>query len=611
MSFRTKLLVIFLLAIGTAVSVVAWGVTRYTREEFERLDAQRTTALVDQFNKEFQQRGEEVVHRVQAITDSESTLNMAMSLARPNADLSLYVSDATGIAQEQQLDYVELVGNDGTVISSAQRRAFVGYKNDWVTQEKDWKSQGAFLRKEELPDSVALSLSAVRTVSVGDKTFYIIGGIRLDQNFLASLVLPTGMRALLYRNLEPTFVASALADPSGQPGEPERLAPIIEQVQRQLKPVVRTIEWTVDPASAETFHALPLLGRRNELLGVLLVGSSSNDLVTLTKFIRLIALVVGAAGVVLGFLLSWWVSARVTRPVVKLAEGARKVAAGNWQTRVDVSTSDEIGQLATAFNDMTRQLDGQRERLLQAERVAAWRELARRLAHELRNPLFPLQITVENLQRARGLSQAQFDEIFQESTATLRAELENLHTIVGRFSDFSKMPAPRWQTVNLNETVRDALRLFEAQFNAVGKPPVTPELYFAEQIPEIQADPDLLHRALQNLVLNAMDAMPAGGTLTLRTSAREGGVRLEVSDTGTGLTQEECARLFTPYFTTKHHGTGLGLAIVQSVVSDHGGTIAVSSEPGRGTTFHIDLPLRPPAMSAAARPAANIVRAAS
>ena len=611
MSFRTKLLVIFLLAIGTAVSVVAWGVTRYTREEFERLDAQRTTALVDQFNKEFQQRGEEVVHRVQAITDSESTLNMAMSLARPNADLSLYVSDATGIAQEQQLDYVELVGNDGTVISSAQRRAFVGYKNDWVTQEKDWKSQGAFLRKEELPDSVALSLSAVRTVSVGDKTFYIIGGIRLDQDFLASLVLPAGMRALLYRNLEPAFVASALADPSGQPGEPERLAPIIEQVQRQLKPVVQTIEWTVDPATAETFHALPLLGRRNELLGVLLVGSSSNDLVTLTKFIRLIALVVGAAGVVLGFLLSWWVSARVTRPVVKLAEGARKVAAGNWQTRVDVSTSDEIGQLATAFNDMTRQLDGQRERLLQAERVAAWRELARRLAHELRNPLFPLQITVENLQRARGLSQAQFDEIFQESTATLRAELENLHTIVGRFSDFSKMPAPRWQTVNLNETVRDALRLFEAQFNAVGKPPVTPELYFAEQLPEIQADPDLLHRALQNLVLNAMDAMPAGGTLTLRTSAREGGVRLEVSDTGSGLTQEECARLFTPYFTTKHHGTGLGLAIVQSVVSDHGGTIAVSSEPGRGTTFHIDLPLRPPAMSAAARPAANMVRAAS
>ncbi len=611
MSFRTKLLVIFLLAIGTAVSVVAWGVTRYTRRAFEQLDADRTEALVAQFNKEFQQRGEEVVHRVQGIAESDSTITTAMKVAQPNPDLSLFVNDAKGLSEESHLDFLELVASDGTVISSAQRRAFVGYKNDWVTQEKDWKSQGAFLRREELPDSVALSLAAVRTIAVGEKMFYIIGGIRLDQDFLGSLELPAGMRALLYRNLEPGFVGSALANPSGEPGQPERFAPIIEEVQKDLKPVVRTIEWTVDPATAETIHALPLLGRRNELLGVLLVGSSRKELVRLTNFIRLIALVVGAAGIVLGFLLSWWVSARVTRPVVKLAKGAREVAAGNWQTRVDVSTSDEIGQLAIAFNDMTRQLAGQRERILQAERVAAWRELARRLAHELRNPLFPMQITIENLQRARGLSPQQFEEIFQESTATLRTELENLHAIVGRFSDFSKMPAPRWHPVSLNETVRSALRLFEAQFNAVGKPRIAPELHLGEKLPEIQADRDLLHRALQNLVLNAMDAMPAGGTLTLRTAAREGGVRLEVCDTGTGLTQEECARLFTPYYTTKHHGTGLGLAIVQSVVSDHGGNIAVFSEPGQGTTFRIDLPLRPPAMSASAPAAANTVRAAS
>ncbi len=105
----------------------------------------------------------------------------------------------------------------------------------------------------------------------------------------------------------------------------------------------------------------------------------------------------------------------------------------------------------------------------------------------------------------------------------------------------------------------------------------------------IQADPGQLSRALQNLVLNAIDAMPSGGALTIRTAAQEGGMRLEVSDTGQGLTQEECDRLFTPYYTTKTHGTGLGLAIVQSVVSDHRGKIAVRSEPGKGTTFAIDL----------------------
>jgi two-component system NtrC family sensor kinase len=106
----------------------------------------------------------------------------------------------------------------------------------------------------------------------------------------------------------------------------------------------------------------------------------------------------------------------------------------------------------------------------------------------------------------------------------------------------------------------------------------------------IAGDPDLLHRALSNLVLNAMDAMPQGGTLTLRTSRQGGNVRIEVSDMGTGLTPEECERLFTPYYTSKAHGTGLGLAIVQSVINDHGGRISVRSEPGQGTTFVIELP---------------------
>jgi signal transduction histidine kinase len=116
-------------------------------------------------------------------------------------------------------------------------------------------------------------------------------------------------------------------------------------------------------------------------------------------------------------------------------------------------------------------------------------------------------------------------------------------------------------------------------------------LYLDENLPRPQADPILLRRALENLVLNSLDAMPAGGTLTVRTAQRSGSVRLEVTDTGEGLTPEECARLFTPYYTTKRHGTGLGLAIVQSVVSDHGGRIEVESAPGAGATFRIELPM--------------------
>ncbi len=602
MSFRTKLLLVVLLTIFASVSVVAYAVTHYTQSAFEALDAERTEALVAQFKKEFVQRGEEIAHQAKNIAEATLTERMAIDLSRPNADLSLFVRDAVGSAQEHGLDYVEFVNHDGVLISSAQFPARVGYKNDWVTAVKDWNDTPAFLKKEELPDGVSLSLSVVRTnTTVADKSLYIIGGHRLDKNFLASLVLPTGMRALIYTNLEPTFVSTSLMAEKIDAEQAERLAPLVEQLQKEPQPMVRTMEWTRDPADAETFHAIPLTGRNNELLGIFFVGSSRKELVLLTRQILKIAAAVAAAALFVGLLVSFWISARITKPVEELAEGAREVAGGKWDTRIDVRGRDEIGQLAKAFNHMTQTLAAQKERLVQTERVAAWRELARRLAHELRNPLFPMQITVENLQKARQLDAKQFLEVFHESTATLKAELANLNTIVGRFSDFSKMPSPQFVRVNVNEALRNAVRLFEPQFNEVGKPTITPELFLTEPLPDIDADPDLLHRAFQNLVLNALDAMPAGGTLTLRTSEQNGHVRIEVADTGKGLTSEECSRLFTAYYTTKSQGTGLGLAIVQSVVSDHHGTISVTSDADHGTTFRIDLPQRQAGRTAAPR----------
>ena len=592
MSFRTKLLLVVLLTIFASVSIVAYAVTYYTRSSFEAMDQQRTDALVEQFKKEFSQSGEETASRAKDIVNANTTDHMAIDVYR-NADLSIYFNDAHGAAQDHGLDYVEFVKYDGVLISSHQYPDRAGHKEEWVTSAKDWNQSPAFLRKEELPDGVALSLSVIRTNNtVADRTLYIIAGRRIDKSFLASLVLPTGMRALIYTNLDQSFAASSLLGENVDSDQADRFAPLVGQLQKQPQPLVRTIEWTRDPVDAETFHAIPLPGRNNELLGIFFVGSSRRELVQLTKEIRKTAAAVAAAALFVGLLVSFWISARITKPVEELTEGAREVATGRWDTRIEVRGSDEVGQLAVAFNDMTRTLASQKERLLQTERVAAWRELARRLAHELRNPLFPMQITIENLQKARRLDAKQFLEVFNESTATLKAELANLNTIVGRFSDFSKMPAPRFVRVNVNEVLRNAVRLFEPQFTAVGKPTITQEPFLTDPLPEIDADPDLLHRAFQNLVLNAMDAMPAGGTLTLRTSEHEGYVRIEVADTGKGLTPEECKRLFTPYYTTKQMGTGLGLAIVQSVVSDHHGNISVTSEEGHGTTFRIDLPQR-------------------
>src|SRR5207247_3226483 len=200
--------------------------------------------------------------------------------------------------------------------------------------------------------------------------------------------------------------------------------------------------------------------------------------------------------------LSWWATARVTRPVRRLAESAGMVAQGKWGTTVETTSNDEIGQLARAFNRMTHELVEQRERLVQAERVAAWRELARRLAHELKNPLFPLQITVENMQRARAHYPEQFEEVFREGSETLLAELAKLKQIIGRFSDFAKMPAPEVQPVRLEELVRENLKLFEAQLQKAG---VSSKLELDPNPRPVEADPEQIGRALRNLIMNAID----------------------------------------------------------------------------------------------------------
>jgi len=594
-TFRSKLFWVFTIALLLSVGLIASGVTVLTRRAFEDVNHRHSEALVAQFEREFERRKQDVVHRVQGVAEEGPTTRMAVALSLPRGDASVYVNDARGSSESHQLDFLDFLGNDGSIISSAEWPARFGYKMDWVTEPQDWAALGSFLMKVDTQDGPALGLMSVSIVRVGDKNLYVVGGERLDKGFLSSLVLPEGMRALLYLNLDPSFQETNLLDESGPVIRGERFASFIAQEQQQPSDQTFKISWNpADAASAEVFHALPLVGRQKELLGVLLVGNSQREIVILERRIIQLAFVVVAIGLLIGLIMSWWGAARVTRPVTRLAEVARKVSEGDWAARADVRGRSEMGQLAGAFNRMTEQLSTQQERLIQAERVAAWRELARRLAHELKNPLFPLQTTVENLRRAREQNPEQFDEVFRESTGILLAEIENLKTIVGRFSDFAKLPQPELASVNLNDVVRGAVKLFEGQFGAVGRPPITPELHLDESLPAIQADSTLLNRAIENLILNAMDAMPAGGVLMLRTTHENGDVDLEISDTGTGLTPEECDRLFTPYYTTKQHGTGLGLAIVQSVVSDHGGRISVESETGVGTSFHIHLPSKPP-----------------
>ncbi|MEW6367040.1 MAG: ATP-binding protein [Acidobacteriota bacterium] len=578
MRFRTRLAALVALAVSVTVTLVTLAVSTLARRTFERLDEQRTATSMAQFRREFERSAEDVARRVESVSQEDIVTRIAVELSRPQPDYSTYLHEAGMLARSHGLELLELMDQDGRLISSAEWPARFGYK----AATPGAGTARAFLTEKELPEQTVLALVAIREMSVGGKRLYITGGRSLGSSFLASLTLPPDLHVLLYSDF------TSLVTPEGASPRLPELDPLIERVRSDgVEATDRIRSGDVD----ETVHAIPLFGRDGKMLAVFLVTSAHHELARLVRDIGLAGAVVGGIGVLLGALLSAWMAAWVTRPVERLAVGAREIGHGQWDAKVDISRKDEIGELADAFNKMTARLRDQRDRLVQAERVAAWRELARRLAHELKNPLFPLQITVENMRRAKESAPAEFDEVFDEGARTLLAELSDLKAVIARFSDFAKMPHPRPETTDLHELAGKTLKLFEAQM-AGGR--INAVTDFDPSLRTMRCDTGLIGRALQNLILNAIDAMPSGGTLTVRTRREGEVVRLDVADTGAGLSKEECARLFTPYYTSKPHGTGLGLAIVQSVVSDHGGRVSVESAPGAGTTFRIELPVQGP-----------------
>lgn len=291
------------------------------------------------------------------------------------------------------------------------------------------------------------------------------------------------------------------------------------------------------------------------------------------------------------------IARRISRPLEGLAQAASEVAAGRRDHPVAVlSGRDEVARLTQAFARMTRDLVLGEERLRQSERVAAWREIARRIAHEIKNPLSPIQIAIETLRKARERAHPDFDALFAELTATVLEEVQRMKRIVSEFSDFARMPSPRLQEVDLADLVGQIVALMRESAAGVRLG------YEGPASLPMRADPDQLRQCVLNLVKNAIEAVEAdprrtqkgGGAVTVLVATAERGVTLEVRDDGPGMDERTRAKIFTPYFTTKTSGkvvgTGLGLPIVQRIVEEHGGQIRVDSAPGEGTRFVVTMP---------------------
>jgi nitrogen fixation/metabolism regulation signal transduction histidine kinase len=288
-------------------------------------------------------------------------------------------------------------------------------------------------------------------------------------------------------------------------------------------------------------------------------------------------------------LVSLFLTERIISPIAHLEDAIRRVAEGDFSFRILTRPQDELASLVDSFNGMIAELERSRRKLLQAERITAWQEIAQRLAHEIRNPLTPIKLSAQRLLKKHGEAAADFDKVLPPAVASIIAEVENLETLLREFGDFAKLPMPQPTAFLLRGLLEEVAAVY---WNLSA----TVHIDLAE-VPHalvVSADRDQMKRVFANLFTNAIQAMRDGGLLTVRADmvkkAQKGFCRIAVSDSGVGIPEADMESIFDPYFTTKPDGTGLGLAIVQRIVFDHGGNVWAESDGVRGTTFFIDLP---------------------
>lgn len=326
------------------------------------------------------------------------------------------------------------------------------------------------------------------------------------------------------------------------------------------------------------------------------------------------ALLGGAAGVLVAVGLALVLARSLSRPIAALAHETREVVSGEPK-HVRGHGGREIEALAEAFNKTIDELTAMRKRLAATERIAARREVARQIAHEIKNPLAPIRAAVETLRRLRMRDDPAFDEYFEEATATVLGEVHRIANIVTEFTRFNRMPPPNPEPIDLVQVARGVVTLHASPPDGATSPASPRVELSAEPIPKVMADKDQIIQVLTNLIQNGLDAASAVRpdphvTVTIAPVPADKKVRVVVRDNGPGVPEEFLPRLFEPYATTKAKGTGLGLAIVQRIVFEHGGEITYRKAQKAGAVFEIVLPVagpplleRPPSLEATGRPA--------
>jgi signal transduction histidine kinase len=394
-----------------------------------------------------------------------------------------------------------------------------------------------------------------------DQDVNVFAGPRLqatsERNLFASGLLPTRTTAEAYHALELRREAATVT--TERIGGSEHLVAATPLTVRQFDAAILSV---------------PLTSRQREI---------DQEIESLDRRVLLSVLLFMIGGAGLGYVMA----ERISDPVNRLTRATRRIARGEFDTNIPATSSDELKRLVEDFNSMVRELLRQRRELERTNRLEAWAEMARQVAHEIKNPLTPIQLNAEHLRRVHADRGRPLTPVLEECVETILTQVKLLRQIASEFSSFASAPTARPASVEVPDLVHEILDPYRT--GLAGR--IRFQIDVPPTLPSVHVDRTLIARALANLVENALHAMPGTGTLTVVAQAAGGRVRIRVSDTGVGMDAEALGRAFEPYFSTKATGTGLGLPIAKRNVELNGGTISVSSGRDTGTTVELTLPI--------------------
>jgi len=301
-----------------------------------------------------------------------------------------------------------------------------------------------------------------------------------------------------------------------------------------------------------------------------------NEIELYSKFIFFFLTVI----VIILFFISFYF---ITRPLKRLQDATLQLAQGNLAVIVKESRFSPLNDLIVSFNNMSHELLSNRKQLIQAEKDAAWRDMARILAHEIKNPLTPIRLSLERLEMKYASKSKDLDTVFSNVTKVIHEEIDNLQTFATEFSKFARLPEAVMKHYNLNKQLTEICTPYQTEFKI--------DLKLDNKLPSIFADKIQVKQVLENLIQNSRNAANDNFIIKINTDFTDSNISIVIQDNGHGIEAKDISEIFNPYFTKSRGGTGLGLAIVKRIIENHGGNINVESKISVGTTFNLSFPI--------------------